>query len=106
MCTDCKNRITGVVNFVDGNLRPVKSETDPDLSKWYRDNSLVYVSRNHACWENEELKRKVLKKRFGGVRRSTHSGLARMMEEHSEEVHEWITKKISESQSGETSEME
>ena len=35
---DCKSRISGVVNFVTGNLRPVKSETDPDLSTWYRRN--------------------------------------------------------------------
>jgi histone deacetylase 6 len=36
---DVKSRISGVVNFVNGSLRPVKSETDPDLSLWYKEHS-------------------------------------------------------------------
>jgi histone deacetylase 6 len=101
---DCKNRIAGVVNFVNGNLRPVKSETDPDLSSWYKRHSLVYVANDHACWGDEELTKKVNKKRFGGVKRSTQKGLNRMMEEHADEVHEWISERMSLGKSGNTTE--
>ncbi|KAI1636766.1 putative histone deacetylase A [Biscogniauxia mediterranea] len=87
---DCKEHISGVVNFVTGNLRPVKSETDPGLSTWYKHNSLVYVATDHACWKDDDLAKKVLKKRFGGVKRSSQVGLSRMMETHAEEVRAFI----------------
>ena len=45
----------------------MKSETDPNLSKWYKENTLIYVSPDHACWSNEEAARKVRKNRFGKV---------------------------------------
>lgn len=91
---DCKSRVRGVVNFVDGNLRPVKSETDPELSTWYRRNSLVYVSRDHACWNDAELAKKVSKKRFGGVRRSKKTSLNLMMDEHAGEAQTWIAERV------------
>ncbi|KAL7624472.1 Histone deacetylase hda1 [Parahypoxylon ruwenzoriense] len=103
---DCKNRIAGVVNFVTGNLRPVKSETDPDLSTWYKQNSLVYVTNDHACWSDEDLAKKVLKKRFGGVQKSTEIGLARMMEAHSNAVRQFINGRLSQQRSGNTTEEE
>ena len=92
--TDCKSRISGVVNFVTGNLRPVKSETDPDLSTWYRRNSLVYVADNHACWRNEELFKKISKRRFGRVLRSPHQKLGAMMDEHADDVHAFILERL------------
>lgn len=101
---DCKSRIAGVVNFVTGNLRPVKSETDPDLSSWYRQNSLVYVANDHACWADEDLAKKVGKKRFGRVKRSSQVGLSRMMQEHADEVHEFIANRLTEPASGDTTE--
>ncbi|KAI1803811.1 histone deacetylase [Daldinia bambusicola] len=103
---DCKNRISGVINFVTGNLRPVKSETDTELSSWYKQNSLVYVSNDHACWMDNDLAKKVLKKRFGGVHRSPEVGLNRMMEAHAKEVFEFIGERCSEDQSGNTTEDE
>ncbi|KAI1825160.1 histone deacetylase [Xylaria intraflava] len=87
---ECKDRISGVVNYVTGNLRPVKSETDPDLSTWYRHNSLVFVSENHACWSDEDLSKKVHKRRFGNVKKSSQTGLNRMLETHAPEAQEWI----------------
>ncbi|RYP67997.1 hypothetical protein DL771_006920 [Monosporascus sp. 5C6A] len=101
---DCKRRIAGVINFVTGNLRPVKSETDPDLSTWYRRNSLVFVANDHACWSDEELAKKVSKKRFGRVKRSNQVGINRMMEEHAAEVHEWVGERLSQNGSGNTTE--
>jgi len=40
---------------------------DPYLSTWYRSNSLIYVSPDHACWIDEDSSRKVKKQRFGNV---------------------------------------
>ncbi|KAI1815049.1 histone deacetylase [Poronia punctata] len=103
---DCKNRISGVVNFVTGNLRPVKSETDPDLSTWYKRNSLVFVAANHACWSDEALAKKVLKRRFGGVMKSTQTSLYQMMEAHADEVHQWIVGRLMPDRSDNTTEEE
>ncbi|KAI1104458.1 putative histone deacetylase A [Jackrogersella minutella] len=103
---DCKNRIAGVVNFVTGNLRPVKSETDTELSSWYKHNSLVYVTNDHACWGDADLAKKVLKKRFGGVQRSLQFGLNRMMEAHAKEVYQFISDRVEQGKSGNTTEDE
>ncbi|PFH60143.1 hypothetical protein XA68_11385 [Ophiocordyceps unilateralis] len=91
---DCKLRISGVVNFVTGNLRPVKSDIDTDLSAWYKDNSRVYVSSDHACWSEIGLMRKVNKKRFGTVIRSEKLGLNKLMQEHAEEAQSWIMGRV------------
>ncbi len=64
---DSREKIAATVSFVNGNLRPVKSETDTGLSAWYKHNSLIYVSPSHACWSDEESARKVTKNRFGRV---------------------------------------
>ncbi|KAI0556275.1 histone deacetylase [Xylaria curta] len=103
---ECKDRISGVVNFVTGNLRPVKSETDPDLSTWYKHNSLVFVAADHACWSDEDLAKKVHKRRFGGVKKSSETGLNRMMEAHASEVQTWIKDRLRINQSGHTTEDE
>jgi len=87
---DVKSQISGVINFVNGNLRPVKSDVDQELSSWYKDNSRVYVASDHACWSDSELTRKVMKRRFGSVIRSEVNGLTRMMTKHSDDVHQWI----------------
>ncbi|KAI1300767.1 histone deacetylase [Xylaria venustula] len=103
---ECKITTSGVVNFVTGNLRPVKSETDPDLSTWYKTNSLVFVAADHACWSDEELAKKVLKRRFGGVKKSNKIGINAMMQEHAPEVQAWIEKRSGRHKSGQTTEEE
>lgn len=95
-----------MINFVTGNLRPVKSETDTELSSWYKQNSLVYVTNDHACWKDDDLAKKVLKKRFGGVHRSPEVGLNRMMEAHAKEVYQFIGERCSQDGSGNTTEDE
>ena len=90
---DVKSRVSGVVNFVNGDLRSVRSEIDPDLSAWYKEHSLVYVTGNHACWQNADYARKVGKRRFGTVVRSNRDSLVMMMREHAEQVHEWILRR-------------
>ncbi|KAH8899497.1 histone deacetylase A-like protein [Thozetella sp. PMI_491] len=103
MSRDVKNRISGVVNFVDGNLRPVKSETDPDLSPWYKEHSRVFVAADHACWSDPELEKRVKKRRFGTVIHSKVAGLVRMMQFHFEDVQEYIQKELRSDQ-GDTTE--
>ncbi|KAL7787084.1 hypothetical protein V8C37DRAFT_390950 [Trichoderma ceciliae] len=103
---DCKDKISGIVNFVTGNLRPVKSDVDTELSSWYKENSRVYVAGDHACWSDPDLTRKVHKKRFGTVVRSKMFGLNHMMREHSEEAHQWILKRVTSRPKGDTTEEE
>lgn len=91
---DCKSRISGVVNFVNGTLRPVKSDVDQELSSWYKENSRVFVADDHACWSDSDLTRKVSKKRFGAVVHSPHHGLNRMMRAHAGEVYNWILDRV------------
>ena len=64
---DVKSKIASILSFVAGSLRPIKSDIDPYLSTWYKANSRIYVSPDHACWNDEESKRKVARSRFGGV---------------------------------------
>lgn len=104
---DCKDRIGGIVNFVTGNLRPVKSDTDEYLSTWYKEHSRVYVAGDHACWSDHDLTRKVQKRRFGTVVRSEKHGLNRMMQAHAKEAQEWIMDKLAADETpGDTTEEE
>lgn len=88
--TDCKMKVSGVVNFVTGSLRPIRSDTDERLSAWYKENSRVYVSKDHSCWTDPKLQGKVRKKRFGTVLHSPVSSLNGMMKGHAKEVQDWI----------------
>ncbi|ROT40241.1 histone deacetylase clr3 [Sodiomyces alkalinus F11] len=103
MNRDCKDRISGVINFVTGTLRPIKSDVDQDLSAWYKEHSRVYISSDHACWQNEDLTRKVQKRRFGTVKRSPVQGLGKMLQHHADEAKEWIME-IIERNAGDTTE--
>lgn len=83
-------KLSGVVNFVTGSLRPIRSDTDERLSAWYKENSRVYVSKEHSCWTDPKLQGKVRKKRFGTVLHSPAISLNAMMKEHAKEVQDWI----------------
>ncbi|KAK4228387.1 histone deacetylase clr3 [Podospora fimiseda] len=89
-----KGRIAGIVNFVDGSLRPVKSDVDEYLSGWYKENSQVYVANDHLCWSDPDLTRKVMKRRFGTAIRSPVNGLTMMMAEHMKDVQSWISERV------------
>ncbi|KAI3393914.1 hypothetical protein diail_3517 [Diaporthe ilicicola] len=82
---DCKMKLSGVVNFVTGSLRPIRSDTDERLSAWYKENSRVYVSTEHSCWTDPKLQGKVRKKRYGTVLHSPATSLNGMMKEHAKE---------------------
>lgn len=88
--TDCTHKISSVVNFVNGSLRPVKSDTNTALSVWYKTHSLVFCAADHLCWSDPTLERKVAKNRFGHVIKSTVTGLVRMMLHHKQEVWDFL----------------
>lgn len=102
--SDSAERISGIVNFVTASLKAVKSDINPDLSGWYRNNSRVYVGDDHVCWRDPDLSRRVAKKRFGHVLHSGVSGLGKMMSAHAEDVQEWILGRMGDS--GDTTEDE
>lgn len=95
-----KSRIPGIISFVAGNLRPVKSETDQYLSNWYKSNSQIYVSPDHACWSDEESARKVQRSRFGKVVKADievgrgENGVGKMLKRYEEEAGEWVLAKL------------
>ena len=93
-----------MINFVTGNLRPVKSDIDHNLSQWYRDNSRVYVAGDHACWSDPDLTKKVNKRRFGTVVKSPEDGLNMMMQAHADETQAWILSRVVEDSDGDTTE--
>ncbi|KAL2174318.1 histone deacetylase A-like protein [Thermothelomyces heterothallicus CBS 202.75] len=97
---DVKSRVAGVVNFVNGSLRPVKSDVDSDLSSWYKEHSQVYVANDHACWSDPDLTRKVMKRRFGNVIRAQVNGLAPMMAEYFADVQQFIMERVTSDEGG------
>jgi histone deacetylase 6 len=83
-----------VLSFVTGTLKSIKSDVDENLSLWYKENSQVYVGSDHACWQDPDLTRKVRKRRFGTVIKSTMPGLNKMMHEHADEVKRWMLSRV------------
>lgn len=104
--SECMSKLSGIVNFVTGNLRPVKSDIFPELSSWYKENSRVYVASDHACWSDHDLIKKVQKRRFGSVVRSPELGLNKMMWKHADEAQAWMLSRTSAASIGDTTEDE
>lgn len=48
------------------------------------------MARDHACWSDPDLARKVARKRFGSVIQSSQLGLTQMMQAHAQEAQRWI----------------
>ncbi|TVY27665.1 Histone deacetylase [Lachnellula hyalina] len=93
---DVKSRVPGVLSFVSGSLRPVRSETDTYLSSWYKASSLIFVSSDHSCWNDEENARKVRKNRFGAVEKSEVTGLGNMLKRYEGKATKWVLDKVEE----------
>lgn len=89
-----RSNITGVLNFIEGSLRPVKSETDESLTAWYKNHSQIYVAADHDCWRVPELEKKVRKRRFGTVIKSDTNGLNQMLKRHLIEATSWIKEMV------------
>ncbi|KAE9362747.1 histone deacetylase-like protein [Stipitochalara longipes BDJ] len=97
---DAKSKIPCILSFVSGSLRPVKSDMDPYLSTWYKSNSLIYVSPDHACWSDDDSSRKVKKQRFGNVLMADievgqgPDNVGRMLKRYEEESATFISQKV------------
>ncbi|GLI79815.1 histone deacetylase hda1 [Penicillium ochrochloron] len=87
-------RVSGIISFVAENpVRAVSSNTQVWLSKWYRDNSLVFVSESHSVWKDKERKPS---KRYGKLYKSSKSSLSEMMTESQQQVFEWLADRADE----------
>ncbi|KAL4864518.1 hypothetical protein BDV12DRAFT_176065 [Aspergillus spectabilis] len=85
-------RVNGVISFVAENpVRAVASHTQVWLSRWYRDNSLVFVSHSHGVWKTPGRKPS---KRYGYLIESPKGGLSEMLTHHKEKVFEWIERRV------------
>ncbi|TAQ86404.1 hypothetical protein B7494_g5271 [Chlorociboria aeruginascens] len=91
---NCRSRISCILSFVTGALRPVRSETDHGLSSWYKERTKIYVPPTHSCWNDEESARKVRKNRFGTVVESRVKGLGDMLSVYMEEGVTWIEQRV------------
>ncbi|WEW56248.1 Histone deacetylase hda1 [Emydomyces testavorans] len=88
-------RVSGVISFVAENkVRAVSSDTNPWLSKWYKEHSLIYVSYHHNAFKNPETKRP--SKRYGRLLRSPKTTLNEMLLSHMKDVTKWIEDQIDE----------
>ncbi|GAB1210101.1 hypothetical protein APSETT445_008891 [Aspergillus pseudonomiae] len=97
-------RVNGVISFVAENpVRAIASHTQVWLSRWYKDNSLVFVSHTHGVWNTVENRRKP-SKRYGHLIQSSKSGLSEMLVHHQEEVFQWIEDRADTHESEETEE--
>lgn len=88
---DTKKKVSAILSFVNGTLRPVKSETDIYLAQWYREHSRIYVDDMHPCWESEAETHRAMRSRYGRVIRSDQAGVAKMMSKHQKEALEWVS---------------
>ncbi|KAI1977219.1 Histone deacetylase hda1 [Ophidiomyces ophidiicola] len=89
-------RIDGVVCFVAENaVRAVSSHTNPWLSKWYKENSRVYVSQHHSVFKMADSSKRP-SKRYGRILRSARRTLNEMLLEHMGDVTRWLEGMIDE----------
>ncbi|KAL1984364.1 hypothetical protein VTN96DRAFT_9225 [Rasamsonia emersonii] len=99
-------RVNSVISFVAENpVRAVASHTQVWLSRWYKENSLVYVSHTHGVWNNVEGRRRP-SKRYGRLIQSPKAGLSEMLVHHKHEVFEWIETRVTATESEESEEAE
>ncbi|OOF96755.1 hypothetical protein ASPCADRAFT_129826 [Aspergillus carbonarius ITEM 5010] len=86
-------RVNSVVSFVAENpVRAIASHTQVWLSRWYKDNSLVFVSHTHGVWNSVETRRKP-SKRYGQLVQSPKASLSEMLMHHKDEVYQWISER-------------
>ncbi|KAI5298779.1 Histone deacetylase hda1, partial [Ascosphaera atra] len=84
-------KVTGVISFVaDNHVRSVASHTNAWLSKWYKDNSMVFVCSEHNMWKGQHK----ISKRHGKVYQSPKSNLNEMLEYHKHQVFDFIQDRI------------
>ena len=90
---DIQSRISGVVVAIaKESARPIYSQDNEGLSRWYHHHSLVLVSKTHNIWAKEQeqrMKNKVLK-RFGKLVRCEELNVSSILATHRDEVIEFV----------------
>ncbi|KAF7509230.1 hypothetical protein GJ744_008290 [Endocarpon pusillum] len=77
-------RVTSVIVFINDNpVRPVHSNENPSLSRWYSQNSNVFVAHTHSLWSKTDRK---MSRRYGKVERSPGATLNEMLIVHRDQV--------------------
>ena len=83
--------MTGVIVFIaDNPVRPVHSNENPWLSKWYSQNSNVFVAHGHSLWSKTDRK---MSRRYGKVERSPGATLNEMLIMHRSQVFAWLAER-------------
>lgn len=86
------SRVTGVIVFIaDNPVRPIHSNENQWLSKWYSQNSNVFVAQTHSLWSKTDRK---MSRRYGKVERSPGITLNQMLILHREQVFAWVAERI------------
>jgi len=86
-----QQRVTGVIVFIaDNPVRPVHSNENPSLSRWYSQNSRVFVAHQHSLWFKTDRK---MSRRYGGVEQSPGTRLAEMLILHRQQVFAWVAER-------------
>lgn len=81
-------RVSGVIVFIGSNpVRPVHSNENPYLSRWYSQHSKVYVAQAHSLWSKTDRR---MSRRYGKVERSPGVLLNEMLVLHRDAVFAWI----------------
>jgi histone deacetylase 6 len=84
-------RVGGVVAFIGNNpVRPVHSPDNPQLSRWYLANSIVFVSHTHSLWSGDRK----TSKRYGKLQKSPEKQLHEMILVHKEETLAFIQARV------------
>lgn len=85
--------LLGIIGFIATNpIRPISNPGVHWISQWYRENSLVYVSRAHSVWKKDNAGK--TSKRYGRLIKSDGEVLNVMMKMHEDEVTEWMKDKV------------
>lgn len=85
------NGVTGIINFINGDLLPASDQVIYDKPKWYRQNTLNFVSHNHLAWS---IDKKKSTKRYGNLVQSPARGLNDMLMAHKEQVQGYINSRL------------
>ncbi|KAI5294941.1 Histone deacetylase hda1 [Ascosphaera acerosa] len=83
-------KVTGVISLVaDNPVRSLASSTNPWLSRWYRDNSLVFIWDGHLLWRGHKLS-----KRYGRIRSAPEKTLNEMLSNYQQVITDFILDRI------------
>jgi histone deacetylase 6 len=87
-----QQRVTGVIVFIaDNPVRPVHSNENPGIARWYSQNSIVFVAHTHSLWSKPDRK---MSRRYGKVEKSPSKTLNEMMMLHRHSVFAWVAERV------------